>query len=238
MERIIRRAGVAAAMIAALVLSTTSAQAAERTYRIDGNAESTINIDICSSQVELVADGDNDTDLDYWLSDNNGNQIHSDTDTTDITLYTINSNAAPGRCLPYRLKVKNLGNVYNQMTLRLTDSGAVSQGGQTGIDTTPKGSGGTTTRTITSSAGSNDTYSLNLCAPSVHLEIRGDGDTDLDFWISDAAGRVVHSDTDSTDLTFATISTGLSRGQCAAYDLRIRNYGNVYNNVAVTLTDR
>ncbi len=238
MAGIVRRLTTTAAVVALAAGSTAPAQASERSYRIDGNSESTINIDVCSPQVDLVADGDNDTDLDYWLYDNNNNQIHTDADSTDITFYTIRSAASPGRCLPYRLRVKNLGNVYNQMTLRLTDTGTIASSGRTSIDTTPTTKGDVTTQTIRSEAGSNESYRLNLCAPSVHIEARGDGDTDLDFWISDPSGREVHSDTDSTDLTFATIATGVSNGGCAEYRLRIRNYGNVYNNVAVTLTER
>jgi hypothetical protein len=218
-------------------LVSTAALASEQSYRIDSSSETTINLDVCSASVHLQADGDNDTDLDFWLYDNFGNQIHSDTDTTDLTFFTINNSAAGGgRCLPYRLRVQNLGNVYNNMVLTLTDQGGGS--GQTSITPDSGNAGRVTTQSVRSDANSNSSYSLNLCAPSVYLEVRGDGDTDLDFWVTDPSGNEVHADTDSTDITFATLNTGRAYGSCATYRLRIRNYGDVYNQVEIKLTDQ
>ncbi len=223
------------------LLFASPALADERSYRIDANADSTINMDICAPVVDLVADGDNDTDLDYWVYDNNGNQIHSDVDSTDVTYYTIRSNAGGGSCLPYRLKVHNYGNVYNQMSLRLTNQGGSSGGsGGSGVYAIGGGGGGgrVNSFTVRSEANSNQSYALRLCAPSVYLEVRGDGDTDLDFWVTDNRGNQVHSDTDSTDITFATLNSGASANNCINYQLRIRNYGNVYNQAEIKLTDQ
>jgi hypothetical protein len=238
-------ATVTATALGTLVLASP-ALAEDKSYRIDANSDSTINLDVCAPSVDLVADGDNDTDLDFWIYDNNGNEIHTDVDSTDVTYYTIRSNAGGGRCLPFRLKVHNYGNVYNQMSLRLTDSGSGSGGGgggQTGVYALSGNGGGgnagnVNTFTVRSDANSNQSYALNLCSPQVYAEIRGDHDTDLDFWISDENGREVHADTDNTDITFATLRNGRSRGSCVAYSLRIRNYGNVFNNVEIKLTDQ
>jgi hypothetical protein len=208
-------------------------------YRIEANSDSTINLDICAPEVRLVADGDNDTDLDFWIYDNNGNQIHTDTDRTDVTYYTIRSSAGGGRCLPYRLKVHNYGNVYNQMSLTLTNQGG-GGGGGTGVYQLA-GNGGTgrvSSFSIRSEGNSNQSYALSLCAPSVYMEVRGDGDTDLDFWVTDQNGNEVHRDTDSTDITFATLRSNGRANNCANYGLRIRNYGNVYNQVEVKLTEQ
>lgn len=231
---------LAGAVAAGAIMLSTAAQAAEQSYRIEANSESTIDINVCSSSVYLEANGDDDTDLDFWLYDNFGNVVHSDTDTTDITFYTISaSGAGSGRCLPYRLRVQNLGNIYNNMVLSLTDQGVSSSAGQTGIYAAKQGS---TNRVITQSvraeAESTQTYTLSLCAPSVYLEVRGDGDTDVDFWVYDPNGREVHSDTDSTDITFATLYSGRSAGSCADFELRLHNYGSIYNQVEIKLTEQ
>ena len=229
---------VALAAAASMGLSAT-AQASEQTYRVDATSESTIDISVCSSSVYLQANGDGDTDLDFWLYDNSGNLVHSDTDSTDITFFTIsNGSAGSGRCLPYQLKVQNFGNVYNNMTLSLTDQGVTSSG-QTGIYATKApATNRVVTQSVRSEAESSQTYTLSLCAPSVYLEVRGDGDTDLDFWVYDEGGREVHSDTDSTDITFATLSSGRGYGSCSSFQLRIHNYGSVYNQVEITLTEQ
>ena len=237
-------ATMSATAISALLFASP-ALADERSYRINANEDSTINMDICAPVVDLVADGDNDTDLDYWIYDNNGNQIHSDVDSTDVTYYTIRSNAGGGRCLPYRLKVHNYGNVYNQMSLRLTNQGGSSGGGGNGgsgvyaLSGGGNGGGGrVNTFSVRAEANSNQSYALRLCAPSVYMEVRGDGDTDLDFWVTDNNGNQVHSDTDSTDITFATLNSGASANNCINYQLRIRNFGNVYNQTEIKLTEQ
>lgn len=74
---------------------------------------------------------------------------------------------------------------------------------------------------------------LTLCDPQVRVEVRGDGDTDLDFTITDPAGAVIHSDVDDTDWTVATVDN-LESG-CRDYNLHVENYGSVYNEYTVTL---
>lgn len=227
---------------ASTVLFATPALAdGERSYRIDAHADSTINMDICSPTVRIYADGDNDTDLDFWIYNERGQQIHSDVDNTDMTVFTAyNTGAGNGRCINYQIKVHNYGNVYNQMLLRLTDiAGGGGGGGGTGVYAMGNGGGGNvTTQSVRSEANSNQTYALRLCAPSVYMEVRGDHDTDLDFWVYDENGNQIHEDTDNTDITFATLRNGRGYGTCVNYSLRIRNYGNVYNQVEIKLTEQ
>ncbi len=72
---------------------------------------------------------------------------------------------------------------------------------------------------------------LTACGPQVRVNIVGDHDTDLDFWVYDY-GNLIYSDTDGTDVTSFTLNTGLYSG-CRNFLLRIRNYGSVYNTVTV-----
>lgn len=227
----------ALAFAGAAMIDPAAALATERTFRVDANASASYDISVCSSSVYMVANGDDDTDLDFWLYDNNGNLVHSDTDSTDITFYTIQNPAAAGRCLPYRLQVSNLGGVYNNMVLSLTDQESSS------VADVQKGGGGGSPSPVSNTSfriesNSDKDITLTLCAPSVYIEARGDGDTDLDFWIYDDSGNQVHSDTDSTDITFATLYSGRTRGSCVAYRMRVHNFGGVYNQLALTLTEQ
>ncbi len=252
---IARNHWLAMAAAGAALAHPGTASASDRTYRVDANASTNIELSVCSTQVYMVANGDDDTDLDFWLYDDNGNLIHSDTDTTDITFFTIqNSRAgANGQCLTYNLQVSNLGNVYNNMNVALTDQGtAGTTGGGTNVQKgggaqVQKGGGGGggggggsqgNNISVRIDANGERDVNLNLCSPSVYLQARGDGDTDLDFWVYDERGNQVHSDTDSTDLTFATLRNGRSSGNCVDWRLHVRNFGNVYNQLSVTLTDQ
>ena len=111
---------VALAAAASMGLSAT-AQASEQTYRVDATSESTIDISVCSSAVYLQANGDGDTDLDFWLYDNSGNLVHSDTDSTDITFATLSSGRGYGSCSSFQLRIHNYGSVYNQVEITLTE---------------------------------------------------------------------------------------------------------------------
>jgi hypothetical protein len=59
---------------------------------------------------------------------------------------------------------------------------------------------------------------------------RGDGDTDLDFRLYNPRGRLVHSDYDTTDITFGDIDAG-----CGTFRLHIENLGRVYNRMELTV---
>jgi hypothetical protein len=80
-----------------------------------------------------------------------------------------------------------------------------------------------------------DDVALTLCNPQVRVEVRGDGDTDLDFTITNGSGTVLHSDVDETDWTVTNIDNGDS--ECRKYNLHVENYGEVYNEYSVEMTN-
>lgn len=63
----------------------------------------------------LEVQGDNDTDLDCWVSDLQGNLLGSDTDETDYCI--IRWYQPRGKRLNFR--IDNLGGVYNRYEFRL-----------------------------------------------------------------------------------------------------------------------
>ncbi|MCL6250055.1 hypothetical protein M3P36_03190 [Altererythrobacter sp. KTW20L] len=83
----------------------------------------------------------------------------------------------------------------------------------------------------------NDTHTVDItiCNPEVYVEVRGDGDTDLDFSVTDPRGNIVHSDYDLTDITFFTLYRQASSG-CEDYPMEVMNLGDVWNRFEVTLT--
>ena len=60
--------------------------------------------------------------------------------------------------------------------------------------------------------------------------VSGDGDTDLDLYIYDENGNLIDSDTDSTDECLCTFTPRWT-GQ---FKIKIKNYGNVYNEYQIT----
>lgn len=64
-------------------------------------------------RAEVGVIGDGDTDLDLYVYDENGNLICKDDDRTD----TMACSWRPRWTGPFRVKIKNLGNVHNNYTL-------------------------------------------------------------------------------------------------------------------------
>lgn len=58
---------------------------------------------------EILFDGDNDTDLDFYVYDTNGNLLTSNTDYTDRAYFRW----VPSYTKKYIFRVENLGSVYN-----------------------------------------------------------------------------------------------------------------------------
>ncbi len=83
----------------------------------------------------------------------------------------------------------------------------------------------------------NDTHTvdISICNPEVYVEVRGDGDTDLDFSVRNPRGDVVHSDYDLTDITFFTLYRQAGSG-CEVFPMDVNNLGDVWNRFEVTLT--
>ena len=61
----------------------------------------------------VLVSGDGDTDLDLYVYDENGNMICSDVDSTDQTFCVW----TPNWTGTFRIKIKNLGSVYNEYSL-------------------------------------------------------------------------------------------------------------------------
>ena len=61
----------------------------------------------------VVVSGDGDTDLDLYIYDENGNLIDSDTDSSDDCVCSFH----PRWTGNFRIKIKNLGHVYNRYIL-------------------------------------------------------------------------------------------------------------------------
>ncbi len=83
-------------------------------------------------------------------------------------------------------------------------------------------------------AHSEQTINLNICNPEVFISVNGDGDTDLDFTIRDSRGNIVHSDYDTTDITFTTLYRR-SDVECENFELVVNNLGNVWNRYEVDM---
>ncbi|MFO1032394.1 MAG: hypothetical protein U1F60_15035 [Planctomycetota bacterium] len=62
---------------------------------------------------QIIVRGDGDTDLDLYVYDENDNLIASDTDSTDVCVVRW----TPRWTGNFRVRVKNLGRVYNRYTL-------------------------------------------------------------------------------------------------------------------------
>ena len=75
---------------------------------------------------------------------------------------------------------------------------------------------------------------LTICNPEVYISVRGDGDTDLDFTVTNSGGDVIHTDVDYTDITFFTLYRRAGSG-CEDFQLEVRNLGNVWNQYEVVM---
>jgi hypothetical protein len=62
------------------------------------------------------------------------------------------------------------------------------------------------------------------------VEVRGDGDTDLDLYIYDEEGTVVTKDDDNTDHCIVTWTPS----NTMKYTIRVVNRGRVYNQYTIT----
>lgn len=224
MNRIVL-AGAALALGAGVA---TPALATEDTYRVNANDTDTIQLKICGQSALINANGDNDTDLDFWLYGPDGSLITSDTDRTDLFIHRINRRAGLG-CEYYRLEVKNLGNVYNQYVVTISENGG-------GSSNNNSGGSGPLTNNYRVEANDTDTIAIKACKPSVDIRVNGDNDTDLDFFLYDPNGNLVFSDEDRTDLMIYTLRSRAGNGTCLDYRLEVKNLGNVYNAYTVTIS--
>lgn len=184
-------------------------------YRVNAKEAATVNFDVCGRQ-RLSVRGDGDTDLDFVVTDNVGASVHSDFDLTDQTSAILETKEG---CSAFSMEVDNLGDVFNVFTVSIEDAGPRA------IYTGPG----------EYRAGANDSATVNfeVCG-SRRLSVRGDGDTDLDFTVTNRNGDTVHSDFDLTDVTFATLNT---KEGCETFSMEVDNLGDVYNLFTVELAE-
>lgn len=84
------------------------------TDRVRANATDRYTIEFRGGEMaELAVSGDGDTDLDLFIYDENGNEICTDTDYTDQLYCRWN----PRWTGPFTVRIRNLGNVYNEYEL-------------------------------------------------------------------------------------------------------------------------
>lgn len=121
-----KRQGITVYALACMLALQSPQQAkAQNTtnHRIGSNDTMTVSLSLCSNNVDIYVDGDDDTDLDFVIRDDDGDVVHTDNDSTDMTMATLRPNVSNGRCVRYPLRVVNHGDVYNDFTVRLTNNG-------------------------------------------------------------------------------------------------------------------
>lgn len=219
-------------------------------YIIQPNETRTINFRACGTSAQVSVRGDGDTDLDFVIRNSDDGVVHENDDLTDEIVADLAG--LLGDCERFEMDIINLGEVYNAAMLVVEPEGV----------TAPDFNGEAPTIALASGPGPN-TGSLNVAARpaalasqtgsgsyraeangsirvglpvcgATRLEVRGDGDTDLDFTVTDEAGNPVHADADLSDATYATLTPP---GECENYELRVDNLGGVFNQFSVELVD-
>ena len=192
-------------------------------YRVEANSEFWVNLNLCSPTVVVDVRGDGDTDVDFTIYDQNNNQVYQDLDLDDITTATLNPRVRNGNCVVYRMKLNNLGNVWNQVTVTVGENTANGDAPSIGSYRVE----------------ANDDYwvDLTLCHRRARIVAAGDGDTDVDYVVYDQRDNVLASDYATHDRMDATINTGSYDGTCRPFRLKLNNLGNVWNQVTVTIYD-
>ncbi|WP_299191597.1 hypothetical protein [uncultured Erythrobacter sp.] len=193
-------------------VSTVAEESGPGSYNAAANSSIRVDLPVCSTSL-LEVRGDGDTDLDFTITDEGGDTIHSDFDLSDVTYATLSPSDG---CETFAMAVDNLGDVYNVFSVTLTDvneQGGVSGSGQYRINAT------------------SETKMLLRVCETTRVAARGDGDTDLDFDINDSSGASVHTDYDMTDQTDFTLDPGSG---CENFQMSVSNLGDVYNILTVT----
>ncbi len=210
-------------------------------YIIRANETQTVDFKACGTSAQLLARGDGDTDLDFIIRNSDGAVVHEDAATTDQTTAILAGLLSD--CETFEMEVSNLGDVYNALLVMVEPEGVVTApfdagsmpstslaSGRTGVSTQAANSGA---GSYSAEAHSSITVDLPVCSTS-RMEVRGDGDTDLDFTVRNSSGSTVHSDFDLSDVTFATLEPS---GGCETFEMEVSNLGNVYNVFSVALAD-
>jgi len=192
-------------------------------YRVEANSEFWVNLNLCSSPVVVDVRGDGDTDVDYTIYDENNRQVFQDLDLDDITTANLTPNVRNGRCVVYRMKMNNLGNVWNQVQVTVGSSTANGDAPSIG--------------SYRVEANNEYWVDLTLCHRRARIVADGDGDTDVDYVVYDRNDRELASDYALNDNMDVTINTGSYDGTCRPFRVKMRNLGNVWNQVTLTIYD-
>lgn len=214
-------------------------------YIIQANETRTVDFKACGTSAVVSARGDGDTDLDFIIRNSDEAVVHEDAGESDETSATLSGLLSD--CETFQLEIANLGDVYNALMVVVEPKGAdpalfagtapsttlagtrlADGGGEAGVVTLATSEGAGEYR-----AEANSTIKVNvpICG-TTRMEVRGDGDTDLDFTVTDAKGSVVHSDVDMSDVTFATLEP---EGECETFAVEVANLGDVYNVFNISL---
>ncbi len=93
-----------------------------KSYAVQANSTMVIDLYLCTGTVTIDVNGDGDTDVDYTVFDGQGVLVHSDSELHDDMFVVLNTQASRGSCETVRLEAQNLGNVFNNVTITLTDN--------------------------------------------------------------------------------------------------------------------
>ncbi len=211
-----------AAAVCGFALTAGNAAAQTDSYRVEANASHTTELTVCNPVVEVRLNGDDDTDLDYVIRNSRGEIVHSDYGLSDETVATLRRNPNL-QCEDFTVVTTNLGNIWNLMDVSIN---------------TLLNNDGVEISTASYRVEANGVHrvDLSICNPQVRIDIAGDGDTDLDYVITNSRGQTAHSDYGLTDRTSAVIRRA-NGVECEEFDLTTTNLGGVYNLYQVSLTD-
>ncbi|MEQ1510918.1 MAG: hypothetical protein ABL909_11030 [Sphingopyxis sp.] len=190
-------------------------------YRVEAHSEFWVNLNLCANPVVVDIRGDGDTDIDFTIYDDRGNQVFQDLDLDDIASATLNPDVRGDQCRIYRLKLNNIGNVWNQV--RVSVGNNYTNGDAPSV------------ASYRVEANADYWVDLNLCRRSARIVADGDGDTDVDFTIYDRNNNVVVQDLALNDNADFSITVNASANNCRQYRLKMHNLGNVWNQTSVTI---
>ena len=119
-------------------------------YSVNANSTPNVDLNLCNNPVTIEAHGDDDTDVDFTITDPRGNQVYQDLDLDDDPIATLSPNFVNGQCQLYHMALRNLGNVYNQVqvSVRSGSTGTTAPSVAT-IGWSPTATIGWTSRSVT-----------------------------------------------------------------------------------------
>ena len=203
------------ACVGLLALSANPAHAAVDEYTVEPSQRLDINLNVCSAETQLAVRGTGETDLDFEVTSPSGESLVSDAGIDDYISIVL-TNESEG-CAQFSLSVSNLGEEDNAFTLVLE----------------PVVPSSTRVKKYIVQGGTTETHDFRACGTAAQVDIRGDGDTDLDFVIRNSDGGIVHEDAGTSDATSVKLEGLLS--DCEKFELEVTNIGTVYNAMMVVI---